>query len=83
MLASNYPDAIIETPVHESIIRPKRPLPPHPGTSPGCPDMLHREKPANQAAFHEWVQAMSLRVYRLEHMIEGPMLPIDAPVVKD
>jgi hypothetical protein len=25
---------------------------------------------------------MSMRVYRLENMIEGPMVPIDAPIVK-
>ena len=51
MLASNYPDAIIEEPIIEKIIRHERPLPPHPGTAPGCPDTLHRERPANQAAF--------------------------------
>jgi hypothetical protein len=44
--------------------------------------MLHRERPPNQAAYHEWVQSMSMRVYRLDHMIEGPMLPIDTPNVK-
>ena len=44
--------------------------------------MLHREKPPNQAAYHEWVRSMSMRVYRLDHMIEGPMVPIDTPAVK-
>jgi hypothetical protein len=82
MLAINYPDTIIETPVRERIIRPKRPLPPHPGTSPGCPDTLHREKPKNQACFLEWAQAMFLRVFRVEKRPEGPMVTLDAPAVK-
>ena len=30
----------------------------------GIPDMLHRSTPLNQAAFHEWVEASYLRVFR-------------------
>jgi hypothetical protein len=82
MLAINHPEAVIEKPIRETIIRHGRPLPPHPGTAPGCPDQLHRERPVNQAAYHDWIQAMSRRVFRLDHMIEGPMVPIDAPIVK-
>ena len=82
MLASNYPEAIIETPVRESTIRHKRPLPPHPGTTPGCPDMLHRAMPPNQAAYHEWVHAVYRRVFRSETCPEGPMIPVEAPTVK-
>jgi len=82
MLASNYPEAIIEEPIHETIFRPNRPLPPHPGPSPGCPDSLHRERPANQAAFHEWVQAVHQRVFRSETRPDGPMIPVEAPAVK-
>jgi len=81
MLAINHPEAVIEKPIRETIIRHGRPLPPHPGTAPGCPDQLHRERPVNQAAYHDWIQAMSRRVYRLEHMIEGPMVPIDTPTI--
>jgi len=82
MLAINYPGAIIESPVRERIICHQRPFPPHPGTSPGCPDALHREKPANQAAFHEWVLATHRRVFLSEPRPDGPMLPLDAPAVK-
>ncbi len=68
--------------VCERIVRHRRPLPPHPGPPPGCPDMLHREKPVNQAAFHEWVLAVHRRVFQLETRPEGPMIPVDAPAVK-
>jgi len=82
MLAINYPEAIIEEPIRENIIRPKRPLPPHPGNVPGCPDSLHREQPTNQAAFHEWVHAVFMRVFHCEKQPLGPMVTVEAPAVK-
>ena len=82
MLACNYPGAIIEEPIHERVARHRRPLPPHPGTAPGCPDQLHREKPSNQAAFHEWVLAVYRRVFHSETRPEGPMFPLETPAVK-
>jgi hypothetical protein len=82
MLASNYPGAIIEEPIHEKLVRPKRPLPRHPETAPGCPDMLHRERPANQAAYHEWILAVYRRVFHSETRHEGPMLPLETPAVR-
>jgi len=81
MFATNIPGAIIESPTYERPIQHRRPLPPHPGTAPGCPDTLHRERPANQAAFHEWVQAVFMRVFHSETRPDGPMLPFDAPTV--
>ena len=60
----------------------KDPASGHPQYLPSGPDWLHRAKPENQAAFHEWVQATFMRVFRLENQPDGPMLPIDAPVVK-
>ena len=60
----------------------KNPATGHPQYLPSAPDWLHRAKPENQAAFHEWVQATFMRVFRLEKQTDGPMIPIDAPVVK-
>jgi len=54
----------------------------HPSFTNSIPDWPHYEKPKNQAAFHVWAQAMFLRVFRIERMIEGPMVPIDTIVVK-
>jgi len=60
----------------------KDPASGHPQYLSSGPDWLHRAKPENQAAFHEWVRATFMRVFRLEKQTDGPMLPIDAPVVK-
>ena len=51
MLAINYPEAMIEEPTIEQPNPDDQSWPPHPGTTPGCPDPLHCERPANQAAF--------------------------------
>jgi hypothetical protein len=82
MLACNYPEAVIESPVRERIVRYKHPLPLHPGTAPGCPDMLHREKPANEACFHEWVRTTYRSIFGCEKQPDGLMITIDAPIVK-
>ena len=60
----------------------KDPASSHPQYKSSGPDWLHRAKPENQAAFHEWACATFMRVYRLEKQPDGPMLPIDAPDVK-
>ena len=44
--------------------------------------MLHRERPANQAAFHEWVLAVYWRVFHSETRPDGPMLPLETPAVR-
>ena len=44
--------------------------------------MLHRSKPANQAAFHKWVGGIFRRVFRGETRPEGLMLPVDTAPVK-
>jgi len=82
MLAINNPEAIIEEPIRETIIRRERPFPQHPGNAPGCPDSLHREKPPNQAAYHEWVHAVFMRVFHCVKRLEGMMLTVDSPIVK-
>jgi hypothetical protein len=53
-----------------------------PITQSSSPDWLQRAKPENQAAFHEWVRATFLRVFRLEKQLDQPFLPVDAPSVR-
>ena len=59
----------------------KDPASSHPQYLTSAPDWLHRAKPENQAAFHEWACATFMRVYRLEKQPDGPMLPSEAPDV--
>jgi hypothetical protein len=82
MLASNYPNAIIEEPTIEQPNPDDQSWPSHPGPTPGCPDMLHRERPANQAAYHEWVHAVHMSVFRCEKQPDEPIITLDAPTVK-
>jgi|GEM_PF-3318124 len=54
----------------------------HPSHDPSARDWPQRARPTNQAAFHEWVLATFLRVFRLERQPQGAFIPVEAPSVK-
>ena len=55
-------------------------LPPHPGTTPGCPDLQVRGLPDNQAGFQEWVRGIHWRVFRCWEKPEK-LTPVKVPAV--
>ena len=82
MSSARLPDPVFEYPTLEEPDPDGQSLPPHPGSAPGRPDTLHREKPPNQACFHEWVRATYMRVFGCEKQPDGPMFPVEAPTVR-
>jgi hypothetical protein len=82
MSSTRLPDPVFEYPTLEEPDPDSQTWPSHPGVPPGSPDMLHREKPTNQAAFHEWVRATYSRVFGCEKQLDGPIFPVEAPLVK-